>query len=116
MRRSRTPLSLSTARRWPRLLPLILAATEPLDAIYRSLNSSPALAASGIRGNPEALTDDELAAAARSVLDELYAAELAAVRATFEPRFHEGRASSDVATVARAATIRWHSVRPSPVP
>src|SRR5262249_45487166 len=57
-----------------------------------------------IRGNPEALSDHELAAAARSVLDELYAAELAAVREAFAARFHEDRASSDVATVARAAT------------
>jgi hypothetical protein len=88
-----------------RQLPLILAATEPLDSIYRSLNSYPALAATGLSGNPEALTDDELAAAARSVLDELYAAELAAVRAEFGARFHDGRASSDVATVARAATL-----------
>src|SRR5262245_208282 len=88
-----------------RQLPLILAATEPLDSIYRSLNSYPALAASGIPGNPEALSDDELAAAARSVLDELYAAELAAVRAEFGARFQDGRASSDVATVARAATL-----------
>jgi Bacterial archaeo-eukaryotic release factor family 11 len=87
-----------------RQLPLILAATEPLDSIYRSLNSYPALAATGIRGNPEALTDDDLAAAARSVLDEVYAAELAAVREGFGIRFHDGRASSDVATVARAAT------------
>jgi release factor family 11 len=87
-----------------RQLPLILAATEPLDSIYRSLNSYPALAATGIRGNPETLTDVELAAAARSVLDELYAAELDAVRESFGARFHDGRASSDVATVARAAT------------
>jgi hypothetical protein len=87
-----------------RELPLILAATEPLDSIYRSVNSYPALAAAGIPGNPEALTDDELAAAARSVLDELYAAELAAVRERFGVRFHDSRAASDVATVARAAT------------
>jgi hypothetical protein len=87
-----------------RHLPLILAAAEPLDSIYRSVNSYPALAPTGIRGNPEALTDVELAAAARAVLDELYAAELADVRATFAARFQDGRASSDVATVARAAT------------
>jgi hypothetical protein len=87
-----------------RQLPLILAATEPLESIYRSVNSYPALAATAIRGNPDALTDDDLAAAARSVLDELYAAELAAVRGEFGARFHDGRASSDLATVARAAT------------
>jgi hypothetical protein len=87
-----------------RQLPLILAATEPLDSIYRSLNSYPALAATGIPGNPDALSDDELAAAARGVLDELYGAELAAVRERFGAWFHDGRASSDLATVARAAT------------
>jgi hypothetical protein len=87
-----------------RQLPLILAATEPLDSIYRSVNSYPALAATGIRGNPDALSDEDLTAAARSVLDELHAAELAAVRDAFGARFHDGRASSDVATVARAAT------------
>jgi release factor family 11 len=87
-----------------RQLPLILAATEPLASIYRSLNSYPPLAPTGIRRNPEALTDDELAAAARSVLDELYAADLAALRDSFGARFHDGRASSDLATVARAAT------------
>ena len=35
----------------------------------------------------------------------LYAAQLAAVRETFRARFHDDRASSDLATVARAATI-----------
>jgi Bacterial archaeo-eukaryotic release factor family 11 len=87
-----------------RQLPLILAATEPLESIYRSVNNYPALAATGIRGNVEALSDDELAADARSVLDDLYAAELAAVREEFGMRFHDSRASSDVAVVARAAT------------
>jgi hypothetical protein len=41
--------------------------------------------------------------AARPVLDEVYAAELSAVRDLFELRFQQGRASTDVATVARAA-------------
>jgi hypothetical protein len=87
-----------------RQLPLILAATEPLDSIYRSVNSYPALAPATIRGNAEAMTDDELAATARAVLDELYATELAAVREQYGTRFQAGRASADVATVARAAT------------
>ena len=34
-------------------VPLILAAAEPLDSIYRSVNSYPRLAAGGISGNPE---------------------------------------------------------------
>jgi hypothetical protein len=85
-------------------LPLILAAAEPLASIYRSLNSYPHLVAAGIAGNPEAASDDDLAAAARAVLDGVYADELAAVRDLFELRSSHGRGSTDVATVARAAT------------
>jgi hypothetical protein len=85
-------------------LPLILAATDPLESIYRSLNSYPHLVEPGIPGNPEAASDADLAAAARTILDEVYAEELAALRDLFELRFSHGRASTDVATVARAAT------------
>jgi hypothetical protein len=87
-----------------RQLPLVLAATEPMDSIYRSLNSYPALTAAGIQGNPDAVPDEQLAAAVRTVLDELYASELAEVRDAFQARLHDDLASSDVATVARAAT------------
>jgi hypothetical protein len=85
-------------------LPLILAAGEPLDSIYRSLNSYPHLVEPGIPGNPEGATDADLAAAARSVLDEVYEGELAAIRDLFELRRSHERASADLATVARAAT------------
>jgi Bacterial archaeo-eukaryotic release factor family 11 len=85
-------------------LPLILAATEPLDAIFRSLNSYPHLAGLGIPGNPEGATDAELAATARTILDQVYAQELSEVRDRFEQRFSQGRASADLAMIARAAT------------
>jgi Bacterial archaeo-eukaryotic release factor family 11 len=85
-------------------LPLILAATEPLESIYRSLNSYPHLVDTGIRGSPEGATDDELAAAARTVVDEVHARELSAIGDEFERRVSDDRASSDVATIARAAT------------
>jgi hypothetical protein len=86
-------------------LPLILATTEPLDSIYRSLNSYPRLAARGVPGNPEAVSDAELAAAAREILDELYAAQLDGVRATFRARSDAGRGATDITDVARAATF-----------
>src|SRR5262249_17722871 len=57
-------------------LPLILAATEPLASIYRSVNSYPHLADRTIEGNPENASEQELAAASREVLDDLYAREL----------------------------------------
>lgn len=85
-------------------LPLILAATEPLESIYRSVNSYPHLAEVGIEGSPGRMTDEELASAARTVLDELHARELSELRERFEQRFDQNRASSDVATIARAAT------------
>jgi Bacterial archaeo-eukaryotic release factor family 11 len=85
-------------------LPLILAATGPLDSIYRSLNSYPHLVDAGIPGSPENRSDEELAAGARTVLDEVYERELSEIRERFAFSFSRGLASSDVATVARAAT------------
>jgi release factor family 11 len=85
-------------------LPLILAATEPLASIYRSVNSYPHLVEEGLAGNPEGASDQELAAAARTVLDDVYASELSRIQALFELRFSHGRASTDVADVARPAT------------
>lgn len=84
--------------------PLILAATEPLASIFRSLNTSPGLVAAGIRQSPGETTDAELAALARPLLDELHAAELAEFRETFARRAADGRATADVAQAARAAT------------
>lgn len=86
-------------------VPLILAATEPIASIYRSVDASAALASIGIEGSPEQMSDPELAAAARDVLDRLYAGQLADVRSTFGQRRAVGRASTDLAQVARAATI-----------
>jgi len=85
-------------------LPLILASTEPLDAIFRSLNTYPHLARAGIAGSAGQASDADLAAAARTVLDGIYADELAAVRELFEARSAQGRARTDVADVARAST------------
>jgi hypothetical protein len=85
-------------------LPLVLAATEPLDNIYRSLNTYPHLVEAGISGNPESRSEEELAADARIVLDALYDSQLDAIRERFAFSFSRGRASADLATVARAAT------------
>lgn len=85
--------------------PLILAGTEPLDSIYRSVNSYPGLAPTSIPGNPETATDGELAAAARAVLDELYRQELASVQELWERRTSQDRTRTHVTEVARAATF-----------
>jgi predicted metalloprotease len=85
-------------------LPLILAATEPLASIYRSVCSYPHLVDTTLRGNPDERTDQQLAEEARAVLDDVYARETAAIRDRFALLESQGRASADVATVARAAT------------
>lgn len=89
--------------------PLILAATEPLDSIFRSVCSYPHLAPEGIPGSVgdagNAPTDTELVAAARTVLDGLHAEQLAALRDLFEQRTSRGRTATDVADIARFATI-----------
>ena len=86
-------------------VPLILAATEPIDSIYRSVNTYPHLLPQGISGNPETASDAELAASSRTILDDLYAAQLRDVQALYERRTAERRALSDIAEVARAATF-----------
>jgi hypothetical protein len=85
-------------------LPLILAATEPMESIYRSVSTYPHLVEPVIGGSAENASEQDLAAAARGVLDEVYASELSAIRDRFERRFEQDRASTDVAAVARAAT------------
>jgi hypothetical protein len=85
-------------------LPLILAAVEPLESIYRSVNTYPQLLAASIPGNPDSSSNGELAEGARRVLDDLYASELRTIQDTYAHRLAQRRASSDIADVARAAT------------
>jgi hypothetical protein len=86
-------------------LPLILAGTEPLTSIFRSVSAYPHLAPGAIDGNPDTKSDGELADASRRVLDELYAQELSELRERYEQRVPQGRASDDLAAIARAATF-----------
>ncbi len=85
--------------------PMVLAAVESLGAIYRSVNSYPHLAVQGIEGNPERLSDAELASAAREILDGLYRAQIADWHALYTARLNEDRATTDLARAARAATF-----------
>jgi len=86
-------------------LPLILAATEGMAAVYRTVNSYPHLAETRSAGNPEALSDADLAAAARTILDEIYAEQITEIGELFALRDSQDRAATDVADVARLATI-----------
>ncbi len=86
-------------------LPLIIAATEGIDALYRTVNTYPHLVDTRWPGNPEELTDAELAANVRTILDEVYAAELDDLAKLFDTRNSQGRAATDVSDVARLATM-----------
>ena len=83
--------------------PLILVASEILTAIYRSINSYPHLAATGIIDAADTLSADALAAQARGVLDAVHADQIAAWGALFLQRLGQGRGVTDIATAARAA-------------
>jgi len=86
-------------------VPLILAAAQPIDGIFRAVNSYPRLAAPTIEGSPEGRTDAELGEAARPVLDRIYAEELRGLRDRFEERSAAGRAAVEINDLARAATF-----------
>ncbi len=85
--------------------PLILAATEPLGPIFRSVNSYPALLDEGVSASPDRMSDTDLAEAARAVLDGHYAAEVASATALFQERIGRHRATTDLRAIARAATF-----------
>jgi hypothetical protein len=84
--------------------PMILAGAEPLVSIYRSVSTHPRLTEAVIAGNPEDRSDEQLAAAARPILDALYASELDAIKERFGSNAAHGRAVTDLTDIARAAT------------
>ena len=85
--------------------PLILAATERLAAVFRSVSSYPHLLPDGIADSPDRISDADLAQAARPVLDAAYGRELADLKALYEKRAGDGRATTDTSDAARAATF-----------
>ena len=66
-------------------VPLVLAAIEPLESIYRSVNTYSNFAEPAIEGSPEGQTHAELGERART-LDGIYRDGLAAWRSLVEAR------------------------------
>lgn len=85
--------------------PLIIAAAEPLASHFRAVCTYPHLAEETIPGSADRTPDADLAAAARTVLDGLHAAEIARLKDLFAAREAQGRATTDLAQAARAATF-----------
>lgn len=86
-------------------LPLIIAAPEPLASLFRNLSGYRHLAAQTLRGNPEEASPAELADEARGVLDTLHEQEVEELHETFRHRRENGRASTDLSDLARAAAF-----------
>ena len=85
--------------------PIILAATEPLDSIFRSISTYPSLLKTGIATSPDRDSNEQLAQAARQVLDGHYAGEVDAAKALYKTRLGQRRATTDIDVAARAATM-----------
>ncbi len=85
-------------------LPVVLAATQPVEAIFRSVSSIAALP-QAISGSHDRTSDADLASAARPILDAYYAGQIADFRALFETRRGQRRATTDISDAARAATF-----------
>lgn len=83
--------------------PLIIAAADPLRQLFAQQSDYPGLAEQTIQGNPEAQTPAQLAEAARPIMEALQRDKIGALRDLYEQRANEGRASADLASIARAA-------------
>ena len=86
-------------------VPLIIAANAPLPPMFREVSPYRHIAEEVIGGETDRMTGLELAAAARPILDGIYAAKLAAWNDKFAAREPLGRTTADLATAARAATF-----------
>lgn len=85
-------------------VPLILAATQPVEAIFRSVSSISALP-QAISGSHDRTSDADLADAARPILDAYYEEQIADFRALFDTRKGQRRTTTDISNAARAATF-----------
>jgi hypothetical protein len=85
-------------------LPLFLAAAEPLASMFRSVTSASNLVADGVSGNPDQMSDAQLVAAARPLLDQLYERKVADFRALYEARLKDQRTTTDLSQAAWAVT------------
>jgi Bacterial archaeo-eukaryotic release factor family 11 len=85
-------------------IPLFLAAAEPLASMFRSVTSASNLVADGVSSNPDQMSDAQLAAAARPLLDQLYAREVADFQSLYNARLKDHRAISDLSQAAWAVT------------
>jgi hypothetical protein len=85
-------------------IPVILAATQPLDSLFRSVSVIKVLPKT-ISGSHDRTSEADLASAARPILDEYYKGQIAEFAALFKTRAGQRRATADISDAARAATF-----------
>lgn len=85
-------------------LPLVLCAARDLEPAYRDVNTYARLLDDGIDANPSSLSAKDLEARARAVLEQHGEGELVSWRERFGTLRADGRASSQLSDIARAAT------------
>ena len=85
-------------------LPLLLAASSDLEPAYREVNSYRSLLEQGIYANPSSLSLQELEKRGRKLLEQHSEDELASWRENFGTLRANGRASSQLSDVAKAAS------------
>lgn len=85
--------------------PLVVVATDPLGSLYQTVSSYPEILEEVVDHAPARMTPAELAKLVRPVVDRVLEGRIADFRETFEARASDGRATTDVAQAARAATF-----------
>lgn len=85
--------------------PLVLIATEPIYSIFRQVCSAPTLVAQGVEANADKWSLPQIADAVKPVLAQYAADSDAALARVVDERRGHRRATTDLADIARAATI-----------
>lgn len=84
-------------------VPLVLAAVEFEQAIYREANTYPHLVEHGVSGNPDGISDEELARAAWPIVAPLFRAVRESAAEQYRAFQANGRASAELEVVLPAA-------------
>ncbi|MGI9372399.1 MAG: hypothetical protein ACR2OJ_07880 [Hyphomicrobiales bacterium] len=85
--------------------PLIVAATGRLASVFQSVCSYHNVLADGINESPDRVSEQELANAARPLIDAHNQSELDGLISLYDQRENQGRATHDMSDAARAATF-----------
>ncbi len=83
--------------------PLVLAGVESLYPLYREISGYPRLMDTGIAGNPENMTPEELHARGWEIVEPVFAKNRGTARARYHQLVGTGQTSTDVAETVAAA-------------